>query len=80
MRGKVKTSTARTPRRGRLVSSAVGRRVAGAHGARVILLFPRPAHAPAPSWWRRVLSWLRYGTSAVAATQGSPRRPPCQAA
>jgi len=55
------------------------RRQAGG-GARVILLFPRPAHAPAPSWWRRVLSWLRYGTSAVAATQGSPRRPPCQAA
>src|SRR5207244_8333552 len=61
----VRTSTARTPRRGRLVSSATDGQVAGTRGARVIVLFPRPAHAPPESWWRRALRWLRYGTSNI---------------
>ena len=34
-------------------------------GARVIVLFPRPAVAPPRPWWRRALRWLRYGTSGI---------------
>ena len=57
-----------------LVSSAADRKVAAARGARVIVLFPRPAHAPLESWWRRALRWLRYGTAAIPARDRRRRR------
>ena len=46
-------------------SPAADDEVAGSRGARVIVLFPRPAVAPPRPWWRRALRWLRYGTSGI---------------
>ena len=46
-------------------SPAADDEVVGSRGARVIVLFPRPAVAPPRPWWRRALRWLRYGTSGI---------------